>query len=645
MFGPSTQGSLNTDIKELEITNIRLDVNVMKDNYHDLLNRVIANENTIELLKKEKQNLTHELENLSRQLSCEIEVLHDISREHQQELNETHFQFNHTWYSFNQTVHELSYNVDVLDNKYLLLERKRSGESFKECINKTEVVSVCTFESTVEENCFFYNDESGLDKKNWRRNSGGTSTPNTGPSRAMAGNYYMYIESGSMAYLENALLVSNILQQDVKLCLSFYYHMYGKSIRTLEVIVSSSGTNKTIFARSGDQGNQWYYKKLYIQPASNLQIMFNGIGGHNSYGDIALDNIMLFAGECVIPANSENERKITLREVIDARKLEYIVSHPDDFHLGSRHINGQKIDKNGQLTLLKNCLEQVNEKGERLMNYYQINKFGRYWTEGDIGIQNMSRKIRHTLCQDFVYDIDMKNAHPTLLSWYCHDNGINCTGLDAYIANREEYMADWMMCTGNIRDEVKAHLLAIINRRKVNLEPEDPEWYKEFYNGMRYISDSIVKLRPDLYELAKKSKNRKGTDYNIEGTTVNYVMCSLENKSLMTAFDYLTEQGIEVGSLLFDGLMIYKDNVSSERLLEILAGCSQNVKEVMESNEPVTKGWYAKNWQDLVKNLTDRVNDLEKEIKGGRSRRELDAIAKEDKTLDSIKTTLENRLG
>ncbi|CAC5382050.1 unnamed protein product [Mytilus coruscus] len=270
-------------------------------------------------------------------------------------------------------------------------------------------------------------------------------------------------------------------------------------------------------------------------------------------------------------------------------------------------------------------------------------------------------------------------------------------------------MADWMMRTGKARDEVKAHLLVIINGRKVKLEPEDPEWYKEFYNGMRYISDLIVKLRPDLYELAKKSKNRKGTDYNIEGTTVNYVMCSLENKALMTAFDYLTEQGIEVGSLVFDGLMIYKDNVSSERLSEILAGCSQNVKEVMgcditftnkvmdegydipkdklskskqlnviekvvakslpmtggkmvgdidmqghsitnlplsiTANAPVTKGWYAKNWQDLVKNLTDRVNDLEKEIKGGRSRRELDAIAKEDKTLNSIKTTLENRLG
>lgn len=88
------------------------------------------------------------------------------------------------------------------------------------------------------------------------------------------------------------------------------------------------------------------------------------------------------------------------------------------------------------------------------MNFYQRNKFERYWTEGALGIQNMSRKIRHTLCQDFMYDIDMKNSHPILLSWYCHDNGINCTGFDAYIANRKEYMTDWMARTGKARDEV-----------------------------------------------------------------------------------------------------------------------------------------------------------------------------------------------
>ncbi|CAC5422245.1 unnamed protein product [Mytilus coruscus] len=286
------------DMNETEIAYIRLEVNVMKENYHDLLKRVIDNENTIDSLEKDKQYLTNEVENLKRQLSCETEVLHDITGEHQKELNKTNFELIHTWYSFNKTVHELSYTVDSFENKFLCLEGSDSAQSFKTCINNIGVVSVCTYETTVEENCIFHNDETGLDKKNWRRHSGRTASRNTGPSRAMAGKYYMYIESGSMVYLENALLVSNILQQGVKLCLSFYYHMYGSSTGTLEVIVSSSGTNQTIFTRSGDQGNQWYYKKLYIQSASSLQIMFNAIDGQSSYGDIALDNIMLFTGEC-----------------------------------------------------------------------------------------------------------------------------------------------------------------------------------------------------------------------------------------------------------------------------------------------------------------------------------------------------------
>lgn len=298
MFGSCTQNSLDMDIQETEIADIKLEVNVMKGNYHDLLKRVIDNENTIESLEKDKQYLTNEVENLKRQLSCEIEVLHNISGEHQKELNETNFELDHTGHSFNKTVQELSFNVDVLENKLLSLERERYEETLKRCINKTEVVSVCTFETEVEENCVFHNDETGLDKKNWIRHSGETGSSNTGPSRAMTGTYYTYIESGSMDYLENALLVSNILQQGVKMCLSFYYHMYGSTIGTLEVIVISSGIKQTIFTRSGNQGNKWYHKKLYIQSACNVQIMFNAIDGHSSYGDIALDNIMLFADEC-----------------------------------------------------------------------------------------------------------------------------------------------------------------------------------------------------------------------------------------------------------------------------------------------------------------------------------------------------------
>ena len=57
----------------------------------------------------------------------------------------------------------------------------------------------------------------------------------------------------------------------------------------------------------------------------------------------------------------------------------------------------------------------------------------------------------------------MKNAHSTLLSYYCHENNIICEYLDYYIANRENCLKDFESCIDMDRDHAKAHLLAIIN--------------------------------------------------------------------------------------------------------------------------------------------------------------------------------------
>ena len=140
--------------------------------------------------------------------------------------------------------------------------------------------------------------------------------------------------------------------------------------------------------------------------------------------------------------------------------------------MGSRFIRGKKIEIEGQLTLLKNYLNELNNNGELAMGYYQRNNFGKYWTSKNLGIQNMARKIRHTLFKDFMHDIDMKSTHPTLLSYYCHENDISCEYLDYYIENRENCLKDLELCLDMDRDEAKAHLLAIINGRITNHSKE-----------------------------------------------------------------------------------------------------------------------------------------------------------------------------
>lgn len=129
VFVPSTQCSVEANKKETEITFIQSDINVLKDNMHELLKRVLSNENEISLIKRENLYLTNELENKRRQFSCEINVFHENTNEHQRALININTEINH----LNQTIDELRNSVDKLEE----LQRRRSHDNIRECIDKS----------------------------------------------------------------------------------------------------------------------------------------------------------------------------------------------------------------------------------------------------------------------------------------------------------------------------------------------------------------------------------------------------------------------------------------------------------------------------------------------------------------------------
>ena len=63
----------------------------------------------------------------------------------------------------------------------------------------------------------------------------------------------MYIEATPQSYGDNAKLQLVVPRSNSSSCLTFFYHMYGSSMGTLNVF---SG-NAMIFTQSGDQGNYW----------------------------------------------------------------------------------------------------------------------------------------------------------------------------------------------------------------------------------------------------------------------------------------------------------------------------------------------------------------------------------------------------
>ena len=88
-----------------------------------------------------------------------------------------------------------------------------------------------------------------------------------------SGNY-LYVEASSPAQEGNkAWLLSDQFLATAGRCLSFWYHMYGASIGTLNVyIVDIDDQSTLVWSRSGDQGNQWNEAKLMLESELDYKV-------------------------------------------------------------------------------------------------------------------------------------------------------------------------------------------------------------------------------------------------------------------------------------------------------------------------------------------------------------------------------------
>uniref|UniRef100_A0A8D3A094 MAM domain-containing glycosylphosphatidylinositol anchor protein 1 n=1 Tax=Scophthalmus maximus TaxID=52904 RepID=A0A8D3A094_SCOMX len=174
---------------------------------------------------------------------------------------------------------------------------------------------VCGFED--ERICGFSQDRS--DDFDWTRQNHQTQNPkrssNTGPDTDRSGTkegYYMYIEAsqprvqGDKARLLSPLFnVTSVRGPKgsgrVPYCVSFYNHMKGKHIGTLNVLLrvrSIASVDSVIWTKSGHQGPDWKKACFDISPSGPFQIIFEGIRGPNFEGDIAIDDVSITIGKC-----------------------------------------------------------------------------------------------------------------------------------------------------------------------------------------------------------------------------------------------------------------------------------------------------------------------------------------------------------
>jgi len=137
--------------------------------------------------------------------------------------------------------------------------------------------------------------QSPNDDFDWSRNSGSTPTSATGPSGNIQGLYYMYLESSfpNNPY-KNAILESPCfdITGQTGAELTFWYHMYGSSIGTLDLQVTqdNGATWTSVWSLIGNQTDDWLEQTVDLSGFTGvIQLRFVGQTGSSYRGDIAID--------------------------------------------------------------------------------------------------------------------------------------------------------------------------------------------------------------------------------------------------------------------------------------------------------------------------------------------------------------------
>ncbi len=224
-----------------------------------------------------------------------------------------------------------------------------------------------------------------------------------------------------------------------------------------------------------------------------------------------------------------------------------------------------------------------------------INRDGRIYGD-NWSLCGMNKIIRHTLCKDFNYDIDIVNAHPSFLVWYCDIHSIKCKYLKEYCNNRNDFLNNYADQLNIQPENVKITILSLINDQKREIESQHPLY--DFYEEMKRIQDKICELNKDLFAKCK----RKPTD-NPKGVCMSYFLQSIENKILSVMIDFCIEKNIGLSAPCFDGFLAYKDDCDNYGLENLLSDLEKYVFEILEIPIKLAEKSMNKDIQDFLEDF------------------------------------------
>jgi hypothetical protein len=211
--------------------------------------------------------------------------------------------------------------------------------------------------------------------------------------------------------------------------------------------------------------------------------------------------------------------------------------------------------------------------------------FGRVNPNNALGLFNIRRELRQTLCKDYLIDLDIDNAHPSILLQICNMYNEDADKLEEYVDNRDKKLKQVMEDYKCSRDEAKTLFIILlyfgsfdtwVSSNKIGhtedgefIEYKPNKFCEKFKKELGEIGHGIMEKNKEIVEFVEKRKGEKG--YNKVGSVVSFYLQEIENRILETMYTYCVKNKYIVNNvcvLCADGLMIEKDRYKPSLLKE-----------------------------------------------------------------------------
>ena len=117
------------------------------------------------------------------------------------------------------------------------------------------------------------------------------------------------------------------------------------------------------------------------------------------------------------------------KEDVDASKLSALLKCKNVLKKYPTEWNMEYDCEKAHLTKILHALTQEGNDHRLIVRYRSSSKWGRVYPVGSLSLGSLRREIRHFLCEEKYWDIDMVNSHPNICVALCKQQDIECPRL------------------------------------------------------------------------------------------------------------------------------------------------------------------------------------------------------------------------